>query len=72
MPRDVEARPSTGIEDVLAITAGDGYLTAKGLDPPIGFAEAWQVNEAGCYLECSEGVTKPSSIGENQATQKRC
>ena len=62
MPKDVEAHPSTVIADVPAITAGDCHLTAKGLDPPIGFAEAWQVKEAGCYPEYSKGVPKPLSI----------
>ena len=56
MPRDVEAYPSTVIADVPAITAGDCYLTAKRLDAPIGFAEAWQVKEAGCYSECAKTV----------------
>ncbi len=62
MTRNVQPHPSTVIADVPTVSAGDCHLTAKGLDPPICLAEAWQVKEAGCYPECAKGVPKPSSI----------
>ncbi len=61
MTWDVEAHPPPVIAHVPAIATGDCHLTAKGLDPAIGFAEAWQVKEAGCYPKCAKDVPKPSS-----------
>ena len=49
MDGDIEANPPQVVADVPALSAGDCHLTAKGLDPPICFAEAWQMKEAGCY-----------------------
>ena len=68
MAGDIEAHPPSVVADVPALSAGDCHLTAKGLDPPIGFAEAWQVDETGCYPKCAKGVPKPLSIREHQRT----
>ena len=68
MAGDIEAHPPSVVADVPALSAGDCHLTAKGLDPPICFAEAWQVDETGCYPKCAKGVPKLSSVCRHQLT----
>ena len=59
---DYQTDPAAVVADVPALSAGFCDLKAEGLDPAFCLRNAWQVNEAGCYLERAKAVPKASGI----------